>query len=185
MARRAEKSENHGVKWRRTFLACAVVSAASGAGVACLTEPPGTTYGNPNSLVAVTVDGSAAAPTCGGGDSGTSGKTFDGGCPSFSTDVFPLVQTTWKCGDKNGCHGGAQTPPIDTSTAAKCLASLKAITLPENNQPYIAADGGQMLCNLEGTCGQAMPLINGVGAKAPTESDLCTVQAWLKCGAPP
>ena len=110
------------------------------------------------------------------------GKTFDGGCPSFATDIFPLVANTWKCGDKNGCHGGTQAPPIDTSAAAKCLASLKAITVA--NQPYITADGGAMLCNLEGTCGQTMPLINGVGAKTPTNDDLCALQAWLKCGAP-
>jgi hypothetical protein len=54
-----------------------------------------------------------------------------------------------------------------------------------SNQPYIAADGGAMLCNLQGTCGQAgMPLITSVGAKAPTNDQLCIVAAWLKCGAP-
>ncbi|HEY8074156.1 MAG TPA: hypothetical protein VIF62_08605 [Labilithrix sp.] len=169
----------------RTIVACAVAVGTAAAAVACLTEPPGTTYGNPNSLVTASIDGSTAGPTCGGGEGGGGGKTFEAGCPSFATDIFPTVANTWKCGDKNGCHGGNQAPPIDTTTAAKCLASLKAITLPENNQPYISADGGQMLCNLEGTCGQGMPLINGVGAKPPTDDELCTIQAWLKCGAPP
>jgi hypothetical protein len=152
--------------------------------VACSEITP-TTYGNPNTLDRKTVPGEGGVEqlVCSGADGG---ESFDGGCPSFETDIYPyFVATTgtWHCSDKT-CHGGTSAPPIDSTSAAACLASLKKITV--KNAPYLLSDGGKdpnassFLCNLQGSCGSPMPKTPGV----ITSAELCKVEAWLKCGAP-
>ncbi len=155
--------------------------------VACSEITP-TTFGNPNTLDRKSIPGEGGTEqlVCsvdGGGDAGR----FDGGCPSFATDIYPYLAAagTWRCSDAT-CHGGATLPAVDGTSAAACLASLKKITV--KNAPYVPSDGGKepgsssFLCNLQGTCGSKMPKPPGVD---PTPSDLCKVEAWLKCGAPP
>lgn len=145
-------------------------------------EPPSTSYGNPNTLdrKALPGEGGVEAVLC----SGDGGASFEGGCPSFATQIFPQMKSDggWRCADK-ACHGGASAPSIDESSAAACLESLKKITV--GGKPYIAAgDGGDptFTCNLQGTCGSKMPKPPGVD---PTTAEICKVQAWLQCGAPP
>lgn len=175
---------------RRVFIAggCLLlcISGIVALGTSC-TPPPDTVYGNPNTLDRENLpgEGGVEALTC-GGDGGDAGSG-DGGCPSFATDIFPYFQAagTWRCAD-NACHGGATAPPIAGNTAAACLTSLKAITVAK--LPYVLSDGGRdpnassLLCNLTGACGSKMPKPPGAD---PTNAELCLVEAWLKCGAPP
>jgi hypothetical protein len=178
------------VRGSRSFVVGVGVAVGFGlvAAAAC-SLPPETTFGNPNTLARANLpgEGGTEALVC-GADAGT----FDGGCPSFATDVYPYFAPNgaWHCSDK-GCHGGTTAPAIDDTSATTCLASLKKITV--TGIPYIAAtDGGArdggggatagILCNLQGNCGSKMPKPPG---KDPTEADLCLLQAWLACGAPP
>jgi hypothetical protein len=171
---------------RRLVLATAAAALALGgmrAIVACSEITP-TDYGNPNTLDRKSVPGEGGVEqlVCTGVDGG---ETFDGGCPSFATDIYPSVVAagTWRCADKT-CHGGASAPPIDTTNATACLASLRKISV--TGSPYLLSDGGKdpnasrFLCNLQGTCGSPMPKAPG----AITAVELCKVEAWLKCGAP-
>lgn len=156
-------------------------------GASC-SEPQATAYGNPNALDRENLpgEGGVEALTC-SGDAGGEGGTFDGGCPSFETDIFPSFQAAgkWRCAD-NACHGGATAPKIEGNTAAACLTSLKAITVAK--LPYLLTDGGKdpnassLLCNLQGSCGSRMPKPPGVDL---TNAELCVIDAWLRCGAPP
>lgn len=144
-------------------------------------DVPATNYGNPNTLDRRNLPGEGGVQelVC-----SPDGGRFDGGaCPSFAADIFPYFEAKgpWQCSTA-ACHGGASAPPVAGNTAAACLASLKAITV--GGQPYIA-DGGaasSLMCNLQGTCGSKMPKPPG---KDPTEADLCKIQQWLNCGAPP
>ena len=171
---------------RRYVLVAAAGALALGgmrALVACSEITP-TSYGNPNTLDRKSVPGEGVVEqlVCSGVDGG---ETFDGGCPSFATDIYPSLMATgtWRCSDKT-CHGGASAPPIDPTSAATCLASLKKITV--KGSPYLLSDGGKdpnassFLCNLQGSCGSPMPKPPG----AITSAELCKVEAWLKCGAP-
>jgi hypothetical protein len=154
--------------------------------VSCSEITP-TTYGNPNTLDRKNLpgEGGVEALAC-SVDDGGEGGTFDGGCPSFATDIFPYLKPTgtWQCSNK-ACHGGTSAPPIDGTGAAACLASLQKITV--KNQVYVAGDAStddnaqSFLCNLQGSCGSPMPKAPG---KTPTPAELCMIQAWLKCGAP-
>lgn len=177
---------------RRIVLATCSLTVAMGGVVALAVscaEPPATAYGNPNTLSRDNIpgEGGVEALVCGGGDGGADGGSFDGGCPSFATDIFPYFTAggTWRCADK-ACHNGATPPPIVDTSAAACLDSLKKITVAK--VPYLQADGGKdpnassLLCNLQGTCGSRMPKPPGAD---PTNDDLCKIEAWLKCGAPP
>ena len=175
----------------RKYVLLAAAAALALAGVRALvacTEITPTTFGNPNTLDRKSLPGEGGVEqvVCGGGDGG--GSTFDGGCPSFATDIYPYFTPagTWHCSDK-ACHGGTTAPVIDGANAAGCLTSLKKITV--QTIPYVSADGGKdpnassLLCNIQGSCGSPMPKTPpGV---APTNADLCKVQAWLACGAPP
>ena len=166
------------------LLALAIVGVR--AVVACSEITP-TTYGNPNTLDRKNLPGEGGVEqlSCSGGEGGA-GQTFEGGCPSFTADIYPYFTAagTWRCADKT-CHGGTTAPPVDGTSAAACLASLQKITL--KGQPYVLSDGGTdpnahaLLCNLQGTCGSKMPKPPGID---PTPADLCKVQAWLQCGAP-
>ncbi|HSO39309.1 MAG TPA: hypothetical protein VLT33_42575 [Labilithrix sp.] len=171
---------------RRFVLVAAAAALALGgmrAIVACSEITP-TTYGNPNTLDRKSVPGEGGVEqlVCSGVDGG---ETFDGGCPSFATDIYPYFGATgtWRCSDKT-CHGGTSAPAIDPASAAACLASLKKITV--KGTPYLLSDGGKdpnassFLCNLQGSCGSPMPKAPG----AITSAELCKVEAWLKCGAP-
>lgn len=151
-------------------------------------EPELSPFGNPNTLDRKNIpgEGGVEALVCSGGEGGAGGG-FDGGCPSFATDIFPYFTAggTWRCADK-ACHGGTSDPPIAETNAAACLTSLKAIQVTKI--PYVLSDGGtdpnaqSLLCNLQGSCGSKMPKPPGAD---PTVADLCKIEAWLKCGAPP
>ncbi len=150
-------------------------------------EPPATAFGNPNTLDRGNLpgEGGVEALSCSGDGGKEGGSTFDGGCPSFATDIYPYFAAagTWRCADK-ACHGGTQEPAIADGTPAACLASLKKITVAK--LPYLAngskdPSASSLLCNLQGACGSRMPKPPG---KDPTDIELCKVQAWLACGAP-
>jgi hypothetical protein len=155
--------------------------------IAC-SDPEPTSFGNPNTLDRKNLPGEGGVEqlVC-GADAAAEGGGFDGGCPSFATDIFPYFAPAgiWRCSD-NACHGGPAAPPIVGANADGCLDSLKKITV--KNIPYVLSDGGKdpnghsLLCNLQGTCGSKMPKPPGID---PTNADLCKVEAWLKCGAPP
>ena len=175
---------------RRYVLLTAAVAVALGglrAIVSC-TEVEPVPFGNPNTLDRKNLPGEGGVEqlVCsldGGGEAGT----FDGGCPSFATDIYPYLVAAgpWRCSDK-ACHGGATAPAIDGTGPAACLTSLRKISV--KNTPYLLTDGGKdpnassFLCNIQGTCGSKMPKPPGMD---PTNADLCKVEAWLKCGAPP
>lgn len=162
----------------------AIALAAVRALVACSEITP-TTFGNPNTLDRKNLPGEGGVEqlVCGAADGGG----FDGGCPSFATDIYPYFTAagTWRCSDK-ACHGGTSTPPINGANPGACLASLQKIAV--KNVPYVLSDGGKdpnassLICNLQGSCGSKMPKPPGVD---PTAADLCKMQAWLACGAPP
>jgi hypothetical protein len=176
------------MKGRYVIVAATTAIALAGvrALVACSEITP-TTFGNPNTLDRKNLPGEGGVEqlVCSGLD-GSAGQSFDGGCPSFATDIYPYFTAagTWRCSDK-ACHGGTTTPPIDGANAAACLASLKKITV--KTVPYVLGDGGKdpnassLLCNLQGSCGSPMPKAPGAD---PTTADLCKVEAWLRCGAP-
>ncbi|MBX3190116.1 MAG: hypothetical protein KF819_24025 [Labilithrix sp.] len=178
---------------RRVVLAGCALSLAIGAvtalSVSC-TEPELSPFGNPNTLDRKNLpgEGGVEALVCTGEGEGGAGGGFDGGCPSFATDIFPYFTAggTWRCAD-GACHApGATAPPIVETSAAECLASLKQIQVAKI--PYVSSDGGKdpnaqsLLCNLQGSCGSKMPKPPGAD---PTTADLCKIEAWLKCGAPP
>ncbi|MBX3222136.1 MAG: hypothetical protein KF795_16585 [Labilithrix sp.] len=157
------------------------------AGAAACNEPAATAYGNPNTLDRKNLPGEGGAEPliCGGGEGGA-GEGFDGGCPSFATDIFPYFQANgrWRCADAT-CHGGASAPPIATTDPTSCLSSLKTISV--GGVAYVAEgstdpNASTVLCNLQGTCGSRMPKAPG---EDPTNAELCMLEAWLKCGSPP
>jgi hypothetical protein len=158
-----------------------------GVHVASCNEPAATPYGNPNTLDRRSLPGEGGAePLSCTGDAAV-GKFEGGSCPSFANDIFPLLAPAgpWKCSDTT-CHGGVQAPSIKGGSAAECYASLQQVTVA--GKPYIPGDGGTndpatttMLCNLQGGCGSRMPQAPGLD---PTQTQLCVIDAWLKCGAP-
>lgn len=193
--------------WRRRATICAVteprrlldlpLGKIAGVGSACAiafglvvaascAEPEATTFGNPNALDRKNLpgDGGGAEPLVCTGDAG---GQFDGGCPSFQTDIYPYFTAAgrFRCADGK-CHGGTTKPLIDAGTPGSCLAALRAIKV--GNIAYVPSDAGTkdpnattLLCNLQGTCGRKMPDPPGAD---PTTADLCKIEAWLKCGAP-
>jgi hypothetical protein len=170
------------------FVLGGAVQLLAGAGGAACNEPIATNYGNPNALDRKNLPGEGGAEPliCGGGEGGAAGAGFDGGCPSFATDIFPYITANgkWRCADGT-CHGGASAPPIDGKDPTSCLSSLKAIAI--GGKSYLAEgskdpNASTLLCNLQGACGSRMPKAPGAD---PTTTDLCMVEAWLKCGAPP
>lgn len=167
--------------------ALAFIVAGTAVAVSCA-DPPSQEYGNPNGLLRKNLpgDGGGVSPLSCAGDGGAQ-LLADGGCAvSFSQNLLPLFQAngTWHCADAV-CHGGkAQPPPITCADggAAACIASLSAITV--GGLSYLNTDGGQagIICNLQGSCGNKMPLAPG---KDPSDDDLCKLQTWMACGAPP
>lgn len=152
--------------------------------VAC-NEVPETSFGNPNTLDRKNLPGEGGAEplVCTGGEGGAA--TFDGGCPSFTTNIYPLFSAAgkFKCADAT-CHGGKSKPDINGGSPGACLASLKAIEV--GARPYIPEAGADpntatLVCNLQGGCGRRMPEPPG---QDPTTEELCMIDAWLRCGAP-
>jgi hypothetical protein len=129
-----------------------------------------------------TADTSPGTSASGGGSSCPSSAS----CPSFASDIYPSMKGSgaWRCADSS-CHGGGRNAPaIDDSSASACLNSLKAVTI--RGKAYIAGgsdpSASSILCNVQGACGEKMP-------KSPAPSlsnaEVCKIEAWLKCGAPP
>jgi hypothetical protein len=166
------------------FFASGVV-AVHGIVVGC-SEPAATSYGNPNTLDRKNLPGEGGAEplTCSAGDAGGA----DAGCPSFRKDIYPLLANTgpWKCADGK-CHAPptSQAPLIDMGTPETCLQSLQQIKVL--GRQYVPTDGNRdpsastFLCNLQGTCGSPMP--KPPTGSTPTTTDLCKVEAWIKCGS--
>jgi hypothetical protein len=169
------------------FLLAGGVQLFSGA-LGC-NEPVEVSYGNANGLDRKNLPGEGGTEplVCGAGEGeGGAGPGFDGGCPSFATDIFPYFQANgkWRCADGT-CHGGTSAPPVAGDDPTACLSSLKAISI--GGKSYLAEgsndpNASTLLCNLQGACGSKMPKPPGAD---PTTADLCMVEAWLKCGAPP
>lgn len=163
------------------LMAGAYFSSVSSAGC---NEPIESNYGNPSILARSNLPGDGGAePLLCTGDASVAGN-FDGGCPTFATDIFPYIRAEgkWKCSDQ-GCHGGSNLPSIDAKDPATCLATLKAITVGGKGYVVSGATGAvesTILCNLQGACGSSMPKPPGI---APTQSELCMLTAWLQCGA--
>jgi hypothetical protein len=172
---------------RGVFLATGVVSV-HGIVVGCSEVVP-TSYGNPNTLDRKNLPGEGGVEplNCAAAAADGGGGGADAGCPSFRDDIYPLVKNTgpWKCSDAK-CHATAQQPIINVATAEECLVSLQQIKLL--NRAYVPADGNRdpsastFLCNLQGTCGSPMP--KPPQGSTPTGTDLCKVEAWIKCGSP-
>ncbi len=156
--------------------------------VAC-SQAPETNFGNPVGLRRDNLPGEGGTESliCANADAGGSA---DGGCNvSWSRDIFPNVKAEgpWKCADATKCHGGVQSPKIDTTSASAAYASLKDWKIPGSTNPYINTAGGgdptksTIECNLQSQCGQGMPESPG---RALTHDEICQVDAWLRCGAP-
>ncbi len=175
---------------RRSLIAAgalAFIVSGTALAISCA-DPPSQQYGNPNGLLRKNLpgDGGGVSPLSCAGDGGPQ-LLADGGCAvSFTRDLLPYFQSngTWHCADAV-CHGGGKQPPPLTCSpdagAGPCIASLGNITV--GGIPYLSTDGGQagIICNLQGSCGNKMPLAPG---KDPTEDDLCKVTTWMACGAP-
>src|SRR5262245_25700976 len=93
-------------------------------------EPTPTNFGNPNTLARSSIPGEGGAePLNCSGEAGAA--KYDGGdCPSFATDIFPLLTPNgkFKCSDST-CHGQVSIPLINGTTPAECYASLQKITV--------------------------------------------------------
>lgn len=145
----------------------------------CIEEDT-TEFGNPNTLSRQNLPGEAGVTPV---VSGCAAK-FDGGCPSFDTDVYPYLTETgaWRCADA-ACHGSVTTPRLECDTPDACFAGLSAIQI--DGKPYLSTGidpaNARMLCSLQGTCSSKMPKPPGAD---PTPDDLCIIDTWLKCGSP-
>ncbi len=144
-------------------------------------------FGNPNALDRKNLpgEGGVNALLCNGGDGGVA--VGEGQCPSFATDIYPYLTPTgkWRCSDV-ACHGAAVSPNLTCADPEGCYEGLSALAV--GTKPYILPDAAtsdlstvSMLCSLQGGCGSKMPK---PPAAEPTESELCIVEAWLKCGSP-
>jgi hypothetical protein len=198
-------TDQHQVRYNQQMRKKVVVAATAGSALAALviavvscTAPPAQTYGNPNGLLRSNLpgDGGGVSPLLCNGEGGGGGSPTlpDGGCAiSFTNDLLPNFvaqngQTgvgEWDCSSAN-CHGAKmQAPDVTCSLdagAGPCVDSLGKITV--GGIPYLSAPEGGVpgiVCNLQGTCGNGMPLSPG---KPPTDDELCKLQAWIACGAP-
>ncbi len=107
---------------------------------------------------------------------------------SWSSAVYPLLQSSGRgqCASVN-CHGGASTPAIFDGDSAGTYATLAAYSL--NGHAYISAGdttpaNSAIECNLgvvQPACG-ALPMPAAPGSL--TATDLQTIDAWIRCGAP-
>lgn len=147
-------------------------------GTAGCSEAPQVEFGNPNTLDRKNLPGEGGTEviSCTGVDAGQ----FDGGCPSFDTNIYPLMRANgaWRCADAV-CHGGTTSPTMNCEDPASCLQELQAMSV--GGQPYLARDGGTLVCNLQGSCGSKMPKPPGAD---PQPNELCMIEAWLACGSP-
>ena len=169
----------------RFVFALALVTVA-----ACSFEE-GTKFGAPSGLKRdnLPLPNEAAAPPF----DASCGPMPEGGSTcgvKWSTDIWPLISRSgpWKCADPN-CHGGnANSPPInDPDQAYAALATFTGIDAkpyinPCSNDPMAST----FICNLQGTCGQKMPLQDDMlGSKPATAMEIGLVTTWVtQCGAP-
>jgi hypothetical protein len=174
----------------RGFLLIAAIAAGSLAIVAACSEPPGTDYANPSGLRRDNLPGEAgAAPLVCGGDAGADAASAGGPCAvSWSKDIFPSMAAdgAWKCASAGKCHGGAQAPQINASSADTAYESLRGYMISGSPYPYInpdASDPSQSTieCNLHQSCGSPMPIAPGTPL---TDTELCKLDVWVRCGAP-
>lgn len=166
--------------------------------LAACSQPPETNYGNPAGLRRDNLPGDAGSsevtpsncPTpvtgAGSGDGGSEGGAT---CAvSWANDIFPNMKPDgpWKCTTQTTCHGGVQAPVIDGTSGSTAYLSLKDYKIPGRTTPYINAGStdptqSSMDCNLQGKCGNSMPLAPG---RVLTHDEICLLETWLACGAP-
>lgn len=187
---------------RSLILTTALALLSAAAEVAC--SDASTNYGVPDNLscqnpaTAVPVDGGGGGGSSGGGGSGADAGSreagegdagctgADGGCPTFTNDIYPLMTGTWAC-TSSSCHGGVYPPIIDPSVESKAYQALSAFspsycpTLPFIHSGSKDPAATSFMPVLTGTsCGAQMPEAPGqMGA-----DDMCVVQAWIACGMP-
>jgi len=155
--------------------------------VAACALDDGHKYGNPSGLQRGNLPGPTASSDGGGG--GDAAQCDAGACAvSFMTNIWPKMSATgaWKCADGK-CHGGnANSPAIDSPD--KAYQSMQTYTI--GGKPYVLPcstdpTASTFVCNLQGTCGQKMPLADiTVMPTAPTAQEIMDVQTWVACGAP-
>lgn len=165
------------------LLACLGLLALAGHAATACDEPPRTEYGDPGALDRKKM-GPGGVPALACGQEVAAG--FPGGCPSFAAHLHPNVTGKWRCIDSD-CHGGKSSPLLDGPAPESLLASLKRVRV--DDVPYLPQDPSmtdpkatKIMCNLQGLCGRRMPEPPGADL---TVEELCVVEAWVKCGAPP
>jgi hypothetical protein len=175
---------------RRALLSLTCLAlTALGLAAACNDETP--SFGRAGGLKGETPTDNGASsggvtPDSGGGGGGACTPPVEGGiCPSYMSDVFPLLapDSGWGCG-QTGCHvtGGLDPKPLVTADDVY----NKLTTYKIGSRLYIDPkcgdpDASAILCNLAGNCGtKQMPPDGGT----PDLGKMGTLTAWLKCGAP-
>lgn len=155
----------------------------------------GTKYGNPSGLKRDNLPSPPEGGTSSGGDAGACAMEAgagEGGAScgvSWSNDIWPKLSGsgTWKCAAAQ-CHGGGSTsPPInDKDQAYDALTAYmvagKPYIKPCSNDP----NASSFICNLQGTCGNKMPLVDSMlGSMAASQTEISQLNTWvIQCGAP-
>lgn len=173
--------------WMRVLHAVLFGAASASLLVAACAIDDGHKYGNPSGLQRGNLPGPGADTDGGGG--GGDAQCEAGACAvSFTNNLWPKMSATgaWKCADGK-CHGGnANSPSIDSADQA--YASLQAYKI--GGKPYVLPcstdpTASTFLCNIQGTCGQKMPLADiTVMPTAPSAQEIVDIQTWVQCGAP-
>jgi hypothetical protein len=143
-------------------------------------------YGGPSVPQRANLPGPVGTDGGGGGD----GAACEAGAcaVSFTNNIWPKMSATgaWKCADGK-CHGGnANSPSIDSPDQA--YLSLQAYKI--GGKPYVLPcttdpTASTFVCNLQGTCGQKMPLADiTVMPTPPTTQEITDLTTWVACGAP-
>lgn len=183
-------------------LALALLAAATGAYTAggCSTEE------------SVLFDPSCPAGRCNNTPSGGPGPTGGAsGCPEFGDPSCPIKfgeQIFKPLLDKDGsakcadalCHGDPANVNGDLllvpGNAAASRNALLEYQFDKPPGPYISCTtpaDSKFLCNMSladgamnkyGKCLTTMPLVDDVGAKRLTETELELIAGWIACGAP-
>jgi hypothetical protein len=152
-------------------------------------------------------DPACPAGRCAAGSGATSGGSdcnFDGGTCAvrFEEQIFTPIfdaEGTAKCANVQ-CHGDPLNIQgellLVPGDAPASRAALLAYQFDKPAGPYITCatpDDSKLLCNMSvetgatnkyGKCITTMPLVDDLGAKRLTESELELLRGWIACGAP-